>query len=283
MTKRKHISPEALDASLLPKQRKPIPHAFVLDAISPLSPHTHPMFGCLAIYVKDKIVLILRDKPKNTADNGVWLATTQEHHQSLRREFPNMRSIQVLGKRVTGWQVLPVDAPDFEFSALRACELVLAGDPRIGKVPGARASKSGSGAAGKSPNQIKTSKKHGSTINFDTVRKIGLVLPGVEESTAYGAPALKVHGKLLACIPVNRSAEPGSLVVCVDREDRAELLDAAPDVYYVTDHYEGYSAVLVRLSRVTPDVLRDLLGMAHKFVTADGARRSQSRKRRKPV
>jgi hypothetical protein len=60
------------------------------------------MFGCLAIYVKDKIVLILRDKPKGTADNGVWLATTQEHHQSLRREFPKMRSIQVLGKRVTG-------------------------------------------------------------------------------------------------------------------------------------------------------------------------------------
>jgi len=76
MTKRKHVSPEALDASLLRKQRKPIPHAFVLDAISTLSPYTRPMFGCLAIYVKDKIVLILRDKPTNTADNGVWLATT---------------------------------------------------------------------------------------------------------------------------------------------------------------------------------------------------------------
>ena len=64
---------------------------------------------------------------------------------------------------------------------------------------------------------------------------------------------------------------------------RAELLTAAPDVYYVTDHYLNYSAVLVRLSRVTPDVLRDLLGMAHKFVTADAARRSPSRSRRKPV
>ena len=158
MTKRKHVSPEALDASLLPKQRKPIPHAFVLDAISTLSPYTRPMFGCLAIYVKDKIVLILRDKPTNTADNGVWLATTQEHHQSLRCEFPNMRSIQVLGKPVTGWQVLPVDAPDFESAALRACELVLAGDHRIGKVPGARTSKSGSKAAGRSSKQIKTSK-----------------------------------------------------------------------------------------------------------------------------
>jgi hypothetical protein len=44
-----------------------------------------------------------------------------------------MRSIQVFGKEVTGWQVLPADAKDFEEAALRACELVLAGDPRIGK------------------------------------------------------------------------------------------------------------------------------------------------------
>jgi hypothetical protein len=93
------------------------------------------MFGCLAVYVQNKIVLILRDKRDPTVDNGVWLATTKEHHQSLRREFPNMRSIRVLGMKVTGWQVLPVDAQDFEEAALRACELVLAGDPRIGKVP----------------------------------------------------------------------------------------------------------------------------------------------------
>ena len=102
------------------KQRRPVPHEFVLDAIAPLSPWTRPMFGCLAIYVEDKIVLILRDKRDHAADNGVWLATTEEHHQSLRREFPNMRSIQVLGKKVTGWQVLPTDAEDFEEAALRA-------------------------------------------------------------------------------------------------------------------------------------------------------------------
>ena len=122
-----------------------------------------------------------------------------------------------------------------------------------------------------------------SKINFDTIRKIGLTLPGVEESTVYGSPALKVHGKLLACVPSHRSAEPNSLVVRVGFDDRAELLAAAPDVYYVTDHYLNYSAVLVRLSRVTPDVLRDLLGMAHKFVAADAARRSPSRHRRKPA
>src|SRR5208282_6026274 len=112
----------------------------VLDALAPLSPRTRSMFGCLAIYVEDKIVLILRnkDKPGQTADNGVWLATTKEHHESLRADFPSMRSIAVLGKKVTGWQVLPSDAHDFEEAALRACEFVLAGDPRIGKVPGTR-------------------------------------------------------------------------------------------------------------------------------------------------
>lgn len=139
------------------KQRKPVPHEFVLDAIAPLSPRTRAMFGCLAIYVEDKIILILRDKRDQTADNGVWLATTDEHHQSLRREFPNMRSIQVLGKKVTGWQILPTDADDFEEAALRACELVLAGDPRIGKVPGQRA-KSGVKKDAKLSKRAKTTK-----------------------------------------------------------------------------------------------------------------------------
>ena len=120
-------------------------------------------------------------------------------------------------------------------------------------------------------------------ISFDTVRKIGLALPNVEASTAWGAPALKVRGKLIACVPTHRSAEPGSLVVRVGFEDRAELLAAAPDVYYVTDHYVGYTAVLVRLSRVTPDVLRDLLGMAHKFVSSGAAAPSTSRSRRKRI
>ncbi len=120
-----------------------------------------------------------------------------------------------------------------------------------------------------------------STIDFDTVRNIGLALPGVEEGTAYGQPALKVHGKLLTCLAAHRSAEPNSLVVLMDFNDRAELLNAAPDVYYVTDHYVGYTSVLVRLSRVNVDMLRDLLGMAYKFVSRRAARRSPAPKRRK--
>ena len=119
-------------------------------------------------------------------------------------------------------------------------------------------------------------------IDFDTVRKIGLALPGVEDGTAHGNLALKAHGKLLACVPTHRSAEPGSLVVKVDLEDRAELIAAAPDVYYVTEHYVGYPTVLVRLSRVNADVLRDLLAMAYKFVTRKTVSRSAALNGRKP-
>jgi len=120
-----------------------------------------------------------------------------------------------------------------------------------------------------------------STVSFDTVRKIGLAMPGVEESTAYGSPVLKVRGKILAGIPAKRSeVEPGSLGVCVDFDARAELLAADPRVYYLTEHYVGYKVVLVRMSRVNPDMLRDLLGMAYKFVTRKATPRSPARKRR---
>jgi len=86
---------------------------------------------------------MLRNKATEMQDNGVWIATTEEHHASLRREFPKMRSIQLFGGKISGWQVLPVDAPDFETAALRASELVLQQNPRIGKVPNARRTAAG--------------------------------------------------------------------------------------------------------------------------------------------
>ena len=124
---------------------KAIPFPFVLEMLEPLSPLTRPMFGCTAVYVGEKIVLILRSRDDGREDNGVWLATTLEHHASLAAEFPSMRSIGVLGAGTTGWQVLPFDEPDFEESAVRACELILSGDPRIGKVPKQRRMRPGAG------------------------------------------------------------------------------------------------------------------------------------------
>lgn len=105
-------------------------------------------------------------------------------------------------------------------------------------------------------------------ISFDTVRKIGLGLPDVEESTSYGSPALKVRGKLLACLAIHKSAERHSLAVRIHFEQRDTLIAADPDTYYLTDHYLDYPVVLVRMSRIKPDALRNLLEMAWRFVTS---------------
>ena len=86
-------------------------------------------------------------------------------------------------------------------------------------------------------------------LTFNAVSKIGLRLPGAELSTSYGGPALRVHGRMFACMATNKSAEPGSLVLCIDFDRRDELIEADPDSYYLKDHYVGYPCVLVRLSR----------------------------------
>jgi hypothetical protein len=91
-----------IEAEFPVRQRKPVPHEFVLDALAEMQPRTNPMFGCLAVYVGEKIVLVLRDKRDGSADNGVWLATIHDHHESLRAEFPTMRSIQVFGQKSQG-------------------------------------------------------------------------------------------------------------------------------------------------------------------------------------
>ena len=105
-------------------------------------------------------------------------------------------------------------------------------------------------------------------MNFDVVREIAMALPDVEESTIHGARSLKVRGRLLTCPALHRSAEPNTLAVRIDFDQRAELLAAEPDVYYVTDHYVNYPTVLVRLSRIERDSLRDLLTMAWRFVSS---------------
>jgi len=105
-------------------------------------------------------------------------------------------------------------------------------------------------------------------IDFDLVREIALALPGVEESTTYGTPSLKVRGKLLTCRAIHRSAEPNTLAVKIEFDQRDELIAADPSVYYLTKHYVNYPVVLVRLSRINEDALRDLLNMGWRFVTS---------------
>ena len=96
---------------------------------------TRAMFGALAVYIGEKIVFLLRDRNDEPGANGVWVSIANEHQESLSSEFPNARPVRIMGKEISGWRLLPVDAADFEESALHACELVIRRDHRIGKVP----------------------------------------------------------------------------------------------------------------------------------------------------
>lgn len=108
-----------------------------------------------------------------------------------------------------------------------------------------------------------------SKLNFDAVREIALALPGVEESSLHGVPSLKVSGRLLTCPAIHKSAEPNSIMMRIGFEQRTELMATEPGIYYVTAHYVKYPAVLVRLDKIDRSSLRDLLGMAWRFVTSN--------------
>jgi len=111
---------------------------------------------------------------------------------------------------------------------------------------------------------------------FDRVRAIGRTLPDVEETTSWGSPTLKVRGKMFVCMAVHKSAEPNTLVVRMDFAQRDALVEEDPDTYYLKDHYVGYPCVLVRLSKVHPDALRDLVTGAHRFISATIPKRKRA-------
>src|SRR5580693_5715443 len=95
---------------------------------------------------------------------------------------------------------------------------------------------------------------------FNVVKELGCSLPNVEATTRYdGSPVLKAHGVFMAGLAMHASAEPDTLVVRAEFEEREGLLEDAPDTYYVTDYYRRYPVVLVRLSLLNRDVLRELL------------------------
>ena len=118
-------------------------------------------------------------------------------------------------------------------------------------------------------------------VTFEEVRRIALLLQSVEEGTSYGTPAFKVGGKLIA-----RLKEDGdSLVVGTTFEEREEMMGADPETLYITDHYLKYPWVLVRLSRVQSDALRDLLARAWRLasVAKSPGRRKAGRRTTKDI
>lgn len=106
-------------------------------------------------------------------------------------------------------------------------------------------------------------------VTYETVRRLGLALPGVEESTSYGTPALKVKGKLL----VRLHQDLDKIVLPVPFERREEMMAADPETYFITEHYREYPYILVSLARVHPDALPDLLNLAYRTALKPKKRR----------
>jgi hypothetical protein len=117
------------------------PHEFVVEALEQLHPEVRRMFSGFAVYVGDRIVCMLREAVKSPRDNGVWLVLAEgvdPAGRALKREFPSLRQIELLGGAISHWLLIPSDGPDFETEALHMCELLLRRDPRIGRVPKSR-------------------------------------------------------------------------------------------------------------------------------------------------
>ncbi|MGB8523927.1 MAG: MmcQ/YjbR family DNA-binding protein, partial [Candidatus Acidiferrales bacterium] len=109
-------------------------------------------------------------------------------------------------------------------------------------------------------------------MELEKVRRIALSLGDVEEGTSYGTPAFKVGGELF----VRMHQDGESLVVRTDFEQREELMASDPETYYITDHYLNYEWILIRLARVQPDALRDLVRMAWRLASTSKRRSSRS-------
>jgi len=106
-------------------------------------------------------------------------------------------------------------------------------------------------------------------VTYDAVRRLGLVLPDVEEGTSYGTPALKVNGNLF----VRLHQDLDKLVVRMPFDRREEMMAADPETYFIADHYRDYPWILVSLSKVHPDALPDLLRIAHRTASAEKKKR----------
>ena len=116
--------------------RKQSSFQFVLDELLPLRPTVKKMFGFTHVYLEETLLLSLRESKSQPKYNGVWLYTLAEHVESLRGEFPQLprRCFWKSKKSGHGWVILAAGLEEFEEYAFRACELILRGDRRIGRV-----------------------------------------------------------------------------------------------------------------------------------------------------
>ena len=114
--------------------KKQVPFPFVLEELVSLRPTIKRMFGFTYVYLDRKLLFSLRDSVKQPGTNGIWVYTTAEHLESLAREFPELPRRQLWRSGKNSWVVLASRLEEFEEYAFKACELVLNGDQRIGRV-----------------------------------------------------------------------------------------------------------------------------------------------------
>lgn len=122
-------------------KRRSAPYPFIIEALASLKPEIRPMFSGFAVYVGEKIVLMLRDSPKQPEDNGVWVVfseTANLDDAGIHLDFPSLRLIYLLGGKIAHWRLIPADSATFESEALHVCELLLKHDGRFGRIPQSR-------------------------------------------------------------------------------------------------------------------------------------------------
>jgi hypothetical protein len=136
------------------------------------------------------------------------------------------------------------------------------------------------GLSAESRGKRASSRRPAATDFFDRVRRLGLRLPDVDEATSWGVPALKVRGKMFACIPTNKQAEPESVVFRLSFTERDLRLAAEPDHYYLKPHYVSYPCVLARVRRLSDAALQELLETSWRFVQTTRQRSPAGSRRR---
>jgi len=134
-TKRNHKGGKIIHPSSF-RVHHSLPFPFILEELSAVRPTVKHMFGFVSLYLDDKLVCSLRDSVKQPGSNGMWLYTTIEDVDSLAREFPDLPKRQLWRSRSgnNAWLILASRLENFEEHALKACELILNGDRRIGRV-----------------------------------------------------------------------------------------------------------------------------------------------------
>lgn len=115
-------------------KRRPIPFPFIIEELESLRPTVRSLFGFTHVYMEGKLLFSLRDATTRPDSNGMWLYTTTEHADRLAREFSDLPRRQIWRSGKKAWIVLASRLPDFEEHAFRACELILRGDQRIGRL-----------------------------------------------------------------------------------------------------------------------------------------------------